>query len=138
MRGILRFRLTRVVARPSILATRILLDTADFQSIGLVLLGTPIAGPFPDIADHIVQAVAVGRECGDARNAFEAISREILVRKITLPGVRHMPTAGELFVTLSEFRPGYCAARVPTQRLEHWVHAQSCIDLDQDRLTLRT
>src|SRR5688500_8831448 len=72
--------LTRVVARAFGPATRILLDTAGFQSVGFVLLGTPIASPFPDIADHLVQAVAIGRKCGDARNAFEAISREILVR----------------------------------------------------------
>src|SRR5437899_5187459 len=84
-------RLTRVVARALGSAARILRNAADFWRVGFVLLRIPIGRPFPDIADHVVQAVTVGRECGDGRSAFEAISRKILVREITLPSVCHVP-----------------------------------------------
>ena len=53
----------------------------------------PIGGPFPDIADHVVQAVAVRRERGDGRCALEAVRAKVLPRKFTLPGVRHMLSA---------------------------------------------
>src|SRR6266702_1260113 len=94
----LEVRLTRVAARALGPAARILRDAADFRSVGFVLLRIPIGRPFPDIADHVVQAVTVCRKCGDGRGAFEAISRKILVREITLPSVCHMPAAGELLV----------------------------------------
>src|SRR6266852_9886691 len=97
-------RLTRVVARGLGPAARVFRNAARLRRIGFMLLRIPIGRPFPDIADHVVQAVAIGRECGDGRSAFEAVCCEILVREITLPGVRHMLAAGKLLVTPGEFR----------------------------------
>src|SRR5438067_13761113 len=74
-------RMARVVACGLGSAARIFRNAARLWSIGFVLLRIPIGRPFPDIADHVVQAVTVGRECGDGRSAFEAISRKIPVRE---------------------------------------------------------
>src|SRR5215212_3738353 len=40
-------------------AARIFRNAAGFWGIGLVLLRVPVRGPFPDVADHVVNAVAV-------------------------------------------------------------------------------
>src|SRR6266478_7034080 len=105
------FRITRVVARGLVPAARILWNAARLRRIGFMLLRIPIGRPFPDIADHVVQAVAVGWKRGDGRRAFEAVGRKILKREITLPGVRHMLAARKLLVT-----PGEIRAIKPTAR----------------------
>src|SRR6266852_7461218 len=74
-------RLTRIVARGLGPAARILRNATRLQRIGFMLLRIPIGRPFPDIADQVVDAVAIGRECGDGRSAFEAVCCEILVRE---------------------------------------------------------
>src|SRR2546423_4015206 len=58
-------RMTRVVAGGLGPAARIFRNAARLRRVGFMLLRVPISRPFPDIADHVVQAVAVGRECGD-------------------------------------------------------------------------
>src|SRR5207247_1556964 len=56
----------------------------------IVVVGAEIIGtPLPDVACHVVQAVAVGREGADRRGAFEAILLGVLERKFALPVVRH-------------------------------------------------
>src|ERR1700712_3222868 len=50
---------------------RIFGDATCFSCIGLMLLGVPVDRPFPDIADHVVNAVSIGRECSHWRRAFE-------------------------------------------------------------------
>src|SRR5882762_3943547 len=45
-------------------ATRILRNAAGFCRIRLVFWRIPVGGPFPDVADHVVQPVGVWRECG--------------------------------------------------------------------------
>src|SRR5262245_17742032 len=42
-------------------AARVLRNAARLWSVGLVLWREPVSGPFPDIADHVVEAVAVWR-----------------------------------------------------------------------------
>src|SRR6478735_6882679 len=37
-------------------------DAAGLRRIAMVLLRPPVGGPFPDIADHVVEAVAVRRK----------------------------------------------------------------------------
>src|SRR5437868_10634035 len=103
-------RLTRVVARGLGSAARIFRNAACLWRIGFMSLRIPIDCPFPDIADHVVQAVAVGRECGDGRRALEAICRKILMREITLPGVRHVLATRREFITPGEFRAAKSAA----------------------------
>ena len=61
--------------------------------IGLVFGRVPIGGPFPHVADHVVDAIAVRRERGHRRGAFVAIQLEILVRERALPGVCHLLAA---------------------------------------------
>src|SRR5580704_2925750 len=55
-----------------------------------------------------MQAVAVSRECGDGRSALEAVRTKILPRKFTLPGVRHMLSAGRELIA-----PGKLSAVEP-------------------------
>ena len=55
-------RLARVVASLLAPAARVYRNAARLQRIGLVLVGPPISGPLPDVADHVVNAVAVRRK----------------------------------------------------------------------------
>src|SRR5436309_9866066 len=82
--------LTRVVARGLGPAARIRRNAARLRGIGIVRLRIPISRPLPDIADHVVQAVAVSWECGDRGCALEAVRAKILAREFALPGIRHM------------------------------------------------
>src|SRR5882762_9430087 len=43
-------------------AARVLRNAAGFWRIRLMLWRIPVSGPFPDVADHVVQAVPVWRE----------------------------------------------------------------------------
>src|SRR5712671_4657103 len=62
------------------------------------------------LPDHVLQAVVVGRKCGDRRCALEAIGRKVLLREITLPGVCHVLSAWRLLVAPCEFRAVKSAA----------------------------
>src|SRR5262249_19813651 len=79
--------LTVVVARFLRPTARVLRNATGFWRVGRVLGGIPIGRPFPHVADHVVHAVAIGRERCDRRGAFVAVPREILVWEVTLPGV---------------------------------------------------
>jgi hypothetical protein len=107
----LDIRLTRVVARGLGSAARIFWNAARLRCIGLVLQRIPIGRPFPDIADHVMEAVAVGRECGDGRCALEAVRTKILARKFTLPGVRHIFSAGHELIAPGKLGAVETAAR---------------------------
>src|ERR1700730_5975842 len=52
-------RLKRIVTLVFASSARVLGNAAGFGDIGFVFGHVPIGGPFPDIADHIVKAVAV-------------------------------------------------------------------------------
>src|SRR5262249_55762148 len=67
-----------------------------------VLAGPPICGPFPDIADHVVDAVAVRRKRRHRRGTVEAILAFIFVREISLPGICHVLAAGRKRVAPGE------------------------------------
>src|SRR6056297_1207833 len=49
--------------------------------IGRMPIGVPVAGPLPDIAGHVVEAVAVGREGADRRASGVAVGGGVLVRE---------------------------------------------------------
>src|SRR6185312_367179 len=51
-------------------AARIEWDAARLRRISFMLLRPPVAGPLPDVADHVVQAVAVGRKGRHRRGVF--------------------------------------------------------------------
>src|SRR5215207_692639 len=62
----------RVVAAVLAPGARVLRDAARFRRVALVLLRVPVDGPFPDIADHVIDAMAVRRERCDRRGPLEA------------------------------------------------------------------
>src|SRR5262245_57235812 len=103
-------RLAGVVARLLASAARILWNAARLGRIAFVLGRPPICGPFPHIADHIVEAVAVGRKRGHRRRALVTIEAQILARKFSLPGIRQV-TPGREFVA-----PGELCAVEPAAR----------------------
>src|SRR5262249_4516914 len=47
----------------------------------------PVAAPLPDVAGHVVQAVAVGRERLHRRGALVAVPGRVLPRELALPAV---------------------------------------------------
>src|SRR5262245_39008295 len=91
--GYLDARLARVVARTFGSAARILGNAARLRRIGLVLLRIPVGGPFPDVADHVVDAVAVGRERRHRRGALVPVLTQVMERKFALPGIGHRSAA---------------------------------------------
>jgi hypothetical protein len=68
--------LTRVVAPDLGPAARILRDAAGFRCVCVVLLVNANRSSIPRRC-RFTRAVAIDRECGGARGAFEAISRQI-------------------------------------------------------------
>src|SRR6516225_2358224 len=62
-------RQRRIVAVLLAPAAGILWNAARFRRVGLMFGGPPISGPLPDIADHVVEAVAVRRERRHRRGA---------------------------------------------------------------------
>src|SRR3954453_21246727 len=86
--------LARVIARVFATAARILRHAARLRRIGFVLLRIPVGGPLPDVADHVVHTVAIGRERRDGGGALISVRSKILVRKCALPGIRHLPATG--------------------------------------------
>src|ERR1043165_8710778 len=95
--------LTGIVARRFRSAPRVFRDAARLRCVSLVLCGPPIRGPLPHVADHVVDAVAVRRECRHRGRARVTIRFEILVWEGSLPGVRHVSVARREFVPPGEF-----------------------------------
>src|SRR4029078_8746108 len=58
----LKGRLALVVAAALRAATRIFRNAAGFRRVYLVLGREPVAGPFPNIADHVVHPTAAWRK----------------------------------------------------------------------------
>src|SRR6516162_526090 len=104
-------RLAGVVALLLPATARILRDAARLGRVRFVLRRPPIGGPFPDVADHVVDAVAVGRERHHWRRTLKAIGREFFVREIALPGIGAMLAAGREGVAPCELGTVEAAAR---------------------------
>src|SRR5215204_6343929 len=90
--------LARVVARVRRAAARVRRDAAGFGGVGFMPGRPPIGGPLPNVADHVVEAVAVRRKGADRRGSLVAVDGEVLTWKSTLPGVRHRPPGGRKLV----------------------------------------
>src|ERR1700740_858745 len=90
---------------------RIFREAAGLRRVGLVLWREPIGGPFPDVADHVVDAVAVRRKRLHRRGAREAVGAQILVRKIALPGIGHVLATRRELVAPGELGAVEAAAR---------------------------
>jgi hypothetical protein len=67
---------------------------AGLRRAPFVLAARTSPGPFPDIADHVVQAVAVGGKGGHGRGALVAVVARFWVREAALPGVGHVRPPG--------------------------------------------
>src|SRR5882762_1056547 len=79
-------------------AARILRNAARLRRVCFMSWRIPVGRPFPDIPDHVVDAVAVRRKGRDRRGAIEPVGAEILIGEFTLPGVGHVAAAWrELF-----------------------------------------
>src|SRR5688572_24547076 len=88
-------RLTRIVARVLAPPARIARDAACLDRlIGMTRL-IPVRRPFPHVADHVVETVAVRVVRTDGRRAVIAVARHVAPRKFALPGVRHVPIVRE-------------------------------------------
>ena len=111
--GDLDLRLAGVVAVFFAAAARIFRNAARFRRVGLVLLRKPVGRPFPDIADHVVHAIAIGRKRRHRRRAVKTVLAAVLVREIALPGVGHVLAAGRELVA-----PGELGAVEPAARGE--------------------
>src|ERR1700730_18340581 len=96
------FGLAGVVARFLTTAPRIRWDVAGLVSVGFVSRRVPFAGPFPHVADHVVDAVAVRRECCYRGCAIVSVKLEVLVWKRALPGVCHLLAARREFIAPGE------------------------------------
>src|SRR5262245_16470811 len=58
----------------------------------------PIGAPFPNIARHVEQAIAIRWKSGDGRGGPETIFRGVLSRESPLPNICGPFAAGFLFV----------------------------------------
>src|SRR6201999_1124005 len=63
----------RIEARVLTATARVLRNTARLWRVRFMLLRIPVGRPFPDIPDHVVDAVAVRREGRDRGGAIEAV-----------------------------------------------------------------
>src|ERR1700761_909866 len=104
-------RKARIVAAVLAAAARIFGNAARLRRIGFVLRRVPVRGPFPDIADHVVKAVAVRSKGFHRRGAVVSVEMKVVQRKIALPGVGHMYATGRKLVAPSELRAIKASAR---------------------------
>src|SRR5262249_36842488 len=95
--------LTGVVALVLLAAAGALRDTAWLGGIRGMTRTEALGGPFPDVADHVVEAVLVGGERSDRGGAFVAVLGQVLPGKLALPGVGHHLAARVEVVAPGEF-----------------------------------
>src|SRR5262245_38342011 len=86
-------RLARIAAAFGPGAARVSWDATGLGRVGLVPCRVPSGCPFPDVADHVVHAISVGREGAHRRGPCPTVGAQVLVRKVPLPGIGHVPTA---------------------------------------------
>ncbi len=78
---------------------------------GVGLRQEPVAAPLPDVAGHVVQAVAVGRERLHRRRALVSIFRRIFIREVALEVVALRMVFVERFVAPDVLLAFQAAAR---------------------------
>src|SRR5262249_24093394 len=71
--------------------------------------GIPVAGPLPDIADHIEKAVASWRKGSHRRGA--PVGADPPLRELAMPGVSHRLAAGHELAAPGKFRAFEPASR---------------------------
>src|SRR4029078_1479191 len=83
------------------------------RAVDLRVLLVPVRGPFPDVAGHVVETVAVRLERTDGRGPLEAVLEQVLPWELALPGVRlRLAVRRELVAPaeLSGLEPAACGA----------------------------
>src|SRR5579862_145879 len=70
----------------------------------------PVGAPFPDVAGHVEQAEAVGREGSHGGRARKTVLAGVLTRKGALPGVGQELAGRVLFISPAEPLPVQAAA----------------------------
>src|SRR5262245_37378867 len=103
--------LTRIVAVGFGSTAGIFRYATRFWRIGLMLRRVPVAGPLPYVADHVVEAVTVRRKCSHRRRPFVTAGTVFLMRKFTLPRVRHLAIVRHELTAPGKFRVLDPAAR---------------------------
>src|SRR4051812_23648984 len=63
----------------------------------------PVRRPFPDIADHVEQPIAIGGKTTHRRGSDMAIEREILLRECPLPDIGHVAAVRRQLIAPGEF-----------------------------------
>src|SRR4051812_1894881 len=71
----------------------------------------PVRGPFPHIADHILDAVAVWGKRIHRRRPFKPVFTKILPGELPLPEIGHVFASGPEFVSPGVFRPFQATSR---------------------------
>jgi hypothetical protein len=84
---------------------------AGVRDVGVVL--EPVGGPFPHVARHVVEVIAVRRERADRRGPPEPVELRVHDRELTLPGVGHVTAGGQELVA-----PGVLRALQSSPRRE--------------------
>src|SRR6266581_2390265 len=92
-------RLCRINALLSCPPSRIGGDAARPGRVFWMILLVPVRRPFPHIARHVIQPIAIGGEGTHGRRPLIAIGEQVLPGKLPLPGVGHQ------LATRSEFIP---------------------------------
>src|SRR5262249_58409282 len=77
---------------------RVTRDTALLREHAVVVRAIPVGDPLPDVARHVEEAVAVGREGSDRSGGGEPILTGVFFRKVSLEGGRRALAAGLEFV----------------------------------------
>src|SRR5580692_12895725 len=72
----------------------------------VVVRAIPVGGPLPDVASHVVEAVAVWGELGDGGDSGETIGGGIFVGEMSLEGVGHPLSIGAEFFAPDVGLPG--------------------------------
>ena len=93
---------TGIVASLAIAAFRIEAGAARVTGVAVFLI--PVRRPFPDIAGHVIESVAVRGKAPDRRGAFKAVFFQILPGEFTLPRIGHVFPVGRQCITPYELR----------------------------------
>ena len=91
-------RLARIVAVLQPRPARIRRDAARLDRIRGCLGVIPVRRPLPHVADHVVEPVAVGRECARPATSVRSRPAQVLPRKLALPRVGHLALVAEELV----------------------------------------
>ena len=98
------FRCPRINTRLAPGTARIVKRAA--RSLDELVVLIPVRRPFPHIAGHFVEAIAVGRESTDWRRPLVPVFQKVLPGELTLPCIRHWLAIRHVFVAPDELGCG--------------------------------